>query len=263
MIRKHFPRRAVLAAVAGFSYLLALGAATPAAHAAEIKVMSTVALTPTLDELKAKYESSSGNKLTFVYSVIADLKKRIEAGETADVMILSRAALDDLQTQGKVAQGSIVNLGSSYVAIGVRAGAPKPDISTADKLKAALLAAKSISYADPAKGGASGVYFAKVLDRLGITDQMKSKTVLVPGAESGELVAKGEVEMAVAQASEIAAVAGTQVVGPLPGDLNSSIVFSAGIGPGSKDPGAAKSLIQFLTGPTGAAVLKAKGMGPA
>jgi len=122
--------------------------------------MSTVALTPTLAELTPRYESSSGNKLMVVDSTIADLKKRIEAGETADVMILSRPVLDGLQTPGKVAQGSIVNVGSSYVAIGVRTGAPKPDISTAEKLKSALLEAKSISYADPAKGGASGVYFA-------------------------------------------------------------------------------------------------------
>ncbi len=178
-------------------------------------------------------------------------------------MILSRPVLDGLQTQGKVAKGSIVNLGSSYVAVGVRAGAPKPDISTAEKLKAALLAARSISYADPAKGGASGVYFAKVLDRLGIADQMKSRTHLVPGAEAGELVARGEVEMGIAQASEIAAVPGTQVVGPLPGDLNSAIVFAVGVGATSKDPAAARSLIELLTGPTGAAVLKSKGMDPA
>ena len=157
---------------------------------------------------------------------------------------------------------SIANVGKSYVAIGVRSGAPQPDISTVEKLKAALLAAKSISYADPAKGGASGVYFAKVIDRLGIADQMKSKTVLVPGAQAGELVAKGEVEMGVAQASEIAAVPGTKLVGPLPGELHSEIVVSVGIGSTSKDPAAAKALIELLTSPTGAAVLKSKGMDP-
>ena len=258
-----FSRRSVLAAAAGCSLLLAAGAAASAARAGELKVMSTVALTPTLDELTPKYEKSSGNKLVIVYSTIAELKKRIEAGETADVMILSRPALEDLQTKGQVSQGSIANVGSSYVAIGIRTGAAKPDISTAEKLKAALLATKSISYADPAKGGASGVYFAKVIDRLGIADQMKSKTVLVPGAQAGELVAKGEVEMGVAQASEIAAVPGAQVVGPLPGDLNSTIVFAAGVGSASKDLAAAKSLIELLTGPTGAAVLKSKGMDPA
>jgi molybdate transport system substrate-binding protein len=256
-----FNWRAVAAVALGCS--LTLGASVfDAARAAEVKVLSTVAVTPALDELKVKYQAS-GNQLTIVYGTIADLKKRIDAGETADVMILSRPVLDDLQTQGKIVQSSIANVGKSYVAIGVRAGAPLPDISTPEKLKAALLATKSISYADPAKGGASGIYFAKVLDRLGIADQMKSKTVLVPNSQAGELVAKGEVEMGVAQASEIAPVPGAQVVGPLPGDLNSAIVFAAGIGSSSKDIAAAKSLIELLTGPTGTAVLKSKGMDPA
>lgn len=262
MIGRHLARGAGIAAAIGCSVLLSLWIATPVARAAEIKVMSTVALSAALDELKPRFESATGNKVTIVYSVIADLKKRIEAGETADVMILSRAALDDLRTQGKAAQGSVVNLASSYVAIAVRAGAAKPDIGTPESLKAALLAVKSIVYADPAKGGASGVYFAKVLDRLGIADAMRAKTILVPGAQAAEVVAKGEAEMGVAQASEIVPVAGAQLVGPLPGDLHNVTIFAAGVGPTSQDAAAAASLIQFITGPTGAGVLKSKGMDP-
>jgi molybdate transport system substrate-binding protein len=183
MIGGPFTRTAALVASVGCAFLLCQAVPGQGAYAAEVKVMSTVALTPTLDELKAKYESS-GNRLVIVYNTIAGLRKQIDAGETADVLILSRPVLEALQSQGKVADGSIANMGKTYVAIGVRTGAPLPDISTAEKLKAALLAAKSISYADPAKGGASGVYFARVIDRLGITDQMKSKTVLVPGGGS-------------------------------------------------------------------------------
>jgi molybdate transport system substrate-binding protein len=257
-----FGARAAVAALLGCSLVSALMISTTGARAAELKVLSTVALTPALDELKPKFESA-GNRLTIVYNTIAELKKKIEGGETADVIILSRPILDDFATQGKVTQGSVVSIGASYVAVGVRAGATPPDISTAEKLKAALLATKSISYADPSKGGASGIYFAKVLDRLGITDQMKAKTVLVPNAQAGELVAKGEVEMGVAQASEIAAVPGTQVVGPLPGDLNSRIVFAVGVGSTSQNPEAAKALIELLSSPAGAAVLKSKGMDPA
>src|SRR5258705_3650436 len=134
--------------------------------------MSTVAMSATLDELKPKFEAVTGNKVTIVYSVIADLRKRIQEGETADVMILSRAALDDLQGQGKVVPGSIVNLASSYVAIAVRAGAAKPDLGSVDALTRTLLAAKSIVYADPPKGGAPGVYFAKVRDRRAVTERM-------------------------------------------------------------------------------------------
>lgn len=261
-MRSFFSERAVAAALFGCSLLSAVMTSTTVVQAAELKVMSTVALTPALDELKPGFENS-GNHLTIVYSTIAELKKRIDGGETADVLILSRPVLDALETQGKLVKGSTVNLGASYVAVGVRAGAPVPDIGTPEKLKAVLLATKSISYADPAKGGASGVYFAKVLDRLGIADQMKAKTVLVPNAQAGELVARGEVEMGVAQASEIAAVPGTKVVGPLPGDLNSRMIFSAGVGSTCQNPAAAKALIELLASPAGAAVLKAKGMDPA
>jgi molybdate transport system substrate-binding protein len=256
-----FSAQAAVAALFCSSLVSALMTSTSGARAAELKVLSTVALTPALDELKPKFESN-GNHLTIVYSTIAELKKKIDGGETADVIILSRPVLDDLATQAKVNQGSIVNVGASYVAVGVRADAPVPDISTAEKLKAVLLAVKSISYADPARGGASGVYFAKVLDRLGITEEMKAKTTLVPNAQAGELVARGEVEMGVAQASEIAAVPGTVVVGPLPGDLNSRMIFAVGVGSTSQNPEAAKALIELLASPAGAASLKAKGMDP-
>jgi molybdate transport system substrate-binding protein len=260
MIGKRLARN--VAAAIGLAILLPGLTAPPAVSAAEIKVMSTVAMSATLDELKPKFEAATDHKVTFVYSVIADLRKRIQEGETADVMILSRAALDDLQGQGKVTSGSIVNVASSYVAIAVRAGATKPDIGSVDALKRTLLAVKSIVYADPAKGGASGVHFARVLDRLGITDQMKFKTVLVPGAQAADVVARGEAEMGVAQASEIVPIAGAQLVGPLPGDLNNVTIFSAGIGPASKDAAAAKAFIQYVTGPVGAGALKSKGMDP-
>src|SRR5205085_10774678 len=114
-------------------------------------------------------------------------------------------------------------------------------------------------YADPAKGGASGVYFARVLDRLGITEQMKSKTILVPGAQAADVVDRGEAELGVAQASEIVPVAGAQLVGPLPGEYGRVTVFVGGIGATSKAPDAAKALIQFLTGPTASPVFKSKG----
>jgi molybdate transport system substrate-binding protein len=153
-----------------------------AAGAAEIKVLTSVALASTLDELAPQFERATGNKLNIGYSLIADIKKRIIAGETADVIILSRPAMDDLEKQDKVAPGSIANVAGTPVAVAVRAGAPKPDISSADALKRTLLAAKSVVYADPAKGGASGVHFAHVVDQLGIAEQLKSRTILVPGA---------------------------------------------------------------------------------
>jgi len=170
--------------------------------------------------------------------------------------------MDGLDKQQKFASGSITNVAGTPVALAIRAGASKPDVSNADALKRTLLAAKSIVYADPAKGGASGVYFAKVVDRLGITDELKPKTILVPGAQAAEVVAKGEAEIGVAQGSEIVPVAGVELLGPLPGEFASTTLFTAGIGATSKEPEAAKSLIQFLTGPVARPVFSAKGFQP-
>lgn len=260
MSRLLFSRRLALAAAGGF--LLSPSAATRAGTA-EIKVLTSVALTAALDELTPKFEQASGNKLDIGYSLIADIRKRMLAGETADVIILSRPVMVELQKQDKFAPGSVVDIAGTAVALAIRAGAPMPDISTAGALKQTLLNAKSIVYADPAKGGASGVYFAHVVDRLGIADQLKAKTILVPGAQAAEMVAKGEAEIGVGQTSEIVPVAGAQVLGPLPGEFASTTVFTAGIGASSKDQNAAKSLIQFLGGPIAKPVLAAKGFQPA
>ena len=233
-----------------------------------IKVIISGGFAAVYREVLPEFERSTGIKVETGSGASEGIgpktiRHQLAHGAKADVVILSREGLRGLHEDGRIRAGSESGLATAPLAAAVRAGSPKPDIGTVEQLKTALLAAKSISYADPAKGGASGVYFAKVIDRLGIAEQMKSKTVLVPGAEAGELVAKGEVEMGVAQASEIAAVPGAQVVGPLPGDLNSVIVFAVGIGSTSKDPAAARSLIELLTGPTGSAVLKSKGMDPA
>jgi molybdate transport system substrate-binding protein len=259
MIQTSLAKRIATTAAAGLM-LCSLGATV--GSAAEIKVLSSVALTSALDQIAPSFEQATGNKLNIGYSLIADIKKRMLDGETADVIILSRPVMDELGKQEKFTSGSITNIAGTPVALAIRAGAPKPDISTVDALKSTLLAAKSIAYADPAKGGAAGVYFARVVDRLGINDQLKSKTILVPGAQAHELVAKGEAEIGVAQTSEIVPVAGAEVLGPLPGELASTTLFAAGIGATTKSPEVAKSLIQFLAGPVARPVLSAKGFQP-
>src|SRR6201991_594377 len=223
------------------------------ADAAEVKVITSVALTDALNQLAPIFELKTGNKLTISYDLAAVQKKRILDGERADVIILTRAMMDDLAKQNKLAPGNIVNVASTPVALAARAGAPKPDISTADAFKQTLLSAKSISYADPAKGGLSGVVAAKAIERLGIAEQMKAKTTLVPGAEAPDLVAKGEVEFGIAQASEIVPVAGVQLVGPLPGELGTMSLFTGGIGADTASADAAKALIEFLSGKDAAA----------
>jgi molybdate transport system substrate-binding protein len=239
-----------------------LSLAITGADAAELKILSSVALTSALDELAPQFEQATGHKLRIGYGLNAEIRKRILDGETADMLVLSRPVLDELEKQAKVAAGSITNIAGVAVAVAAKAGAPKPDISSVDAFKRTLLAAKSIVYADPARGGLTGVHFAKVLERLGIAEQVKPKTILVPGAQAAEVVAKGEAELGVAQASEIAPVAGAQLVGPLPGELGSITVFSAAIGTDSKAAEATKSLIRFLTAPNAGSGFKAKGFEP-
>lgn len=232
------------------------------AQAAELKMLTSVALTSVLDELAPMFEKATGTKLSIDYNLIAAQRKRILEGESADVIILSRGVMDELQKQDKIGASGLVNVAGTPVSVAARAGAPKPDISTVDAFKQTLLNARSIVYADPARGGASGVYFARVLDRLGIAEQMNAKTILVPGAQAAEVVAKGEAELGVAQASEIVPVAGAQLVGPLPGEFASMTVFTAGIGAVSESPDPANELIKFLTGPEAAGRFKAKGFEP-
>lgn len=170
-------------------------------------------------------------------------------------MILGGQALDDLQKRGKLRPGSVTIVAGTPVSIAIRAGAPKPDISSVDAFRRTLLAAKSIVFADPVKGGLSGVYFAKVLDHLGLTEQLKTKTILVPGAQAPEVVAKGGAELRIAQASEIVPVKGAELAGPLPGEIAFLTVFSAGVG-------AAMAFIQYLKGPAAAPTLKEAGFEP-
>jgi molybdate transport system substrate-binding protein len=233
------------------------------AAAAELKVYSTIGVQGAVEELVPQFEKASGHKLAITWATAPMLVRRIEAGETADVLILSRAGIDTLSKEGKIAPGFELTLASSAVAIAVKAGAPKPDISTPEALKQILLNAKSISYTDPASGGATGVYFAKLLDRMGIADQMKAKTKYPPpGGFSGNLLLTGEAELAVQQKPEIMHVAGTEIVGLLPGDLNMVTVFVAGIAADSRNVEAAKALIKMLQSPEAVAVFRAKGLDP-
>jgi|SRR5450759_4090093 molybdate transport system substrate-binding protein len=149
------------------------------------------------------------------------------------------------------------------MAVVVKKGATKPDISTAEAFKRTLLAAKSIAYSNPEYGGASGVYFAKLLERMGIADQTKAKTKHPPpSGNAAVLVVSGEAELAVQQEPEVISVAGVDLVGPLPGDLNNITVYAAGVGTGTKEADTANALIKFLHTPEAMAVFKARGLKP-
>src|SRR5580698_146956 len=231
---------------------------------AELVVYSTIGVRSAAEQLFAQFEHASSHKLAVTWGTAPMLVKRIEDGDTADVVVLSRAGIDALKKHGKIAPSADTTLASSGVGIAVKAGAPKPDISTAEALKRTLLAAKSIAYSEPAAGGASGVYFAKLLERMGIAEAMQPKTKYPPaGGFSAELLVTGEAELAVQQKPELLHVAGTEIVGMLPGDLNLVTEFAAGIMPGSKNAAAAQALIKMLRSPDAKAAFRAKGLDPA
>ncbi len=247
--------------VAGFAAVLLTA---QCAAAAEIKVFSTIGVKSVLEELAPKFETATGNKLNITWSTATLLTKRVEAGEMADVLILGRGNVETLLKAGKIAPGSEVILPKSIIAIAVKKGAAKPDISTPEALKKTLLAAKAITYSNPAAGGASGVYFSKQLEKLGIADQLKGKTRFPPaGGFAAKLLVSGEADLAVQTTPELASVAGIEVIGPLPGDMAFTAEFAAGVGSGATQPAAAKALLKFLTTPEAQALFKAKGFNPA
>ena len=234
-----------------------------AAFAADIQVFSTVGLQSSLEALTPRYEARSGNKLHFTWGTAALLVKRVQAGESADLLLLSRQGLDTLTQSGKAIADSQPDLASSVIAMVVKKGAPKPDISTPAALKQTLLKAKSIAASDPAAGGASGVYLAQLLQRLGLADQLKAKLKYPPpGGSSAVLVADGQAELAMQQQPEVMSQPGVELVGPLPAELNSVTMFSAGVAVDSRQKQAATDLIKFLHSADAAAVFTAKGLTP-
>jgi molybdate transport system substrate-binding protein len=230
------------------------------AAAAELKILTTPALTEVWHELAPRFEAT-GHKLNIVYAPSGAIAKRVLDGETADLLISTPAGIDALIKDARVLAGTNTPLASSGMGVAVLKGAPKPDISTPDAFKRALLAAKSVAYSDPAAGGASGAHFAKVLERLGITNEIAAKAKLGRGVPVATFVAKGEADIAIQQMPELM-VEGVEIVGPLPGDLQAVTTFAAGIPSTSTHADAARALIRFLQSPDAAAAIKKHGLDP-
>ena len=230
------------------------------ANAAEIKVLSTQATQEAYLELVAQFEKASGHKVTTIFTGTLNVQKRLADGEPYDLIIMAGPAIDDQIKQGKAVAGSRVDIAQSGTGLAVRKGAAKPDISSVDAFKKTLLTAKSIGYST----GPSGLYMLSVFEKLGITDQVKGKLKQTPsGVFVGTLIASGETEVGFQQISELAHFAGIDYVGPLPGELQRMTMFSAGIHAGAKQAEAAKALINFLTAPAAASVIKKHGLEPA
>jgi molybdate transport system substrate-binding protein len=230
-----------------------------AANAAEIKVLSTQATEQAYRELAPQFEKASGHKLTTIFTGTLDVQKRIAAGEAYDIILMAGPAIDAFIKAGTIVPGSRIDIARSGVGVAVKAGAPKPDISTTEAVKKTLLAAKSIGYST----GPSGVYLTGLFQRLGVADAIKGKLKQTPtGVFVGNIVASGEAEIGFQQVSELAHFEGVDFVGPLPADIQEITVFSAGLQVGGKEAEAAKAWLKFLTAPAHAAAFTSRGLTP-
>lgn len=238
--------------------LLGMLAQASVADAAEIKVLCSNGLKAVVDDLVPKFERTTKHKVVVTFGLAAALTRQIEAGEPFDIAVLTPPLLDDAIKQGKIAAGSRTVIARSGLAIAIRVGARRPDMSTVDAFKRTLLDAKSVTYA---REGASSTFFTDLTQRLGIGEALKSKTRLAAtGAEAGETVARGEVDFVVLPVSEILPILGVELLATFPAAVQSYIVMVAGVSATARQGDAARELVAFLTAPESLSVIKAKGM---
>ncbi len=260
MLRAWFAAAAGSMVAASISCVLFVATPASLARAAEIKFLHTTAIKPLMDELIPGFEMSSGHKVIASFGPAGAIVNRVQSGEPADVVIVTAPQIEDLSKQGWVVAGSRVDLAKVGIGVYVRKGAPKPDVSSVEAFKRSLLAAKSIAYIDPASGGASGIYVAGLLERLGLAAEMRPKTkVIKVVAAVFEAVATGEAEIGLGQLSEIVAEPRVELVGMLPADIQNFTLFAAGIVASSKEQEAGKALIRFISSPGAQVIMKAKG----
>jgi molybdate transport system substrate-binding protein len=236
--------------------------ATVSAQAAEIHALITTAMKAAIDDLVPKFERDTGNTVAVSFGPSGGIARRFIGGEPADVIIIDSGALDDLIRQRKVLPGATA-IASTGIGICVRKGAPRPDVSTPEALKRALLSAKSIAHTAPAGGGITAAHIMKLFERLGIAPEVTPKVKLAAGGPNGRvsvLVSSGEAEIGLQQVSELMSNPGVDVIGMLPAELQQITTYAAGITASAKEPDAARALIQVMTAPAAAPVFKANGL---
>ena len=229
------------------------------ATAAEIKVFSTRAIATVLEKIGPEFERTTGHRLDVTTDIAIRMVRRIQGGEPFDFLVAAPGQIDALIREGKIVPETRTNLTRSGIGVQVRAGAAKPDITTVEAFKQALLDAKSIAYL---KEGQSGVYLAALLERLGIAEAIRSKVTRPDTDIVSQLVASGQIELGMVVITQILTTPGVELVGPLPADIQSYITFTGGVSTASQAPNAAKDLIRFLTGPVALPVIRAQGMEP-
>lgn len=230
-------------------------------QAAEVKVLASNSLRAMLEDVAPLFTRATGHTVKLGFGTSAQVAKRVVAGEAVDLLIVTPDVVDTLAKAGKLA-GAGTGIARSLMGIGVRAGAPHPDVSTPAALRATFLATQSVTFSDPATGAASGVHAVKIFEQLGIADAMKPKYRLGDGTSSGRLVVDGEAMLAIWQISALKSVKGLDVVGPLPAELQLVTNLVAVLGAGAVKSPAAKALIEFLASPEAATAMRARGLEP-
>ena len=231
----------------------------------EVTVLSTTAMKTAFEELGPAFERETGRRLRLSFGPSLQLEKRLTEGEGADVAIVTHAGAQDLIAQGRGTAGSLADLARSFIGVCVAKGAPRPDLSSAEAFKAAMLRAKSIALSKPIGGGASGAHMASVFERLGIAAAIKEKSIYGAGGPAGLvglIVARGDAEIGIQQMAELMAVSGVDVVGSLPDALQSVTQFTAFVPTAALDPQGGRAVIDFLRRSAAKAVIKAKGLEP-
>jgi molybdate transport system substrate-binding protein len=231
----------------------------------EIKVISSTAMKTSIDDLIAEFERATGHTLALSFGPSARIKKQVADGEPNDVTIATDKGIDELIAQGRIVPCTRTDLARSAMALAVQKGAPKPDISSAEKFKAAMLAAKSLGMSNPVGGGQSGANLVAIFERLGIAETMKPKCFYGPGGPAGLIgnyLVRKEIEVGIQQLPELMAVPGIDIVGPLPPDIQNVTVFSAGLSTAAKNADGARAVIKFLTTAAARAVFQSKGLEP-
>jgi molybdate transport system substrate-binding protein len=227
-----------------------------------IHVMSGGAPKEVFALLAPKFEQQTGNKAQFTYAVITELREKLGAGATADVLVLPTQVLDNLAQDDKVRADSRATFGTVGISVVVKEGAPPPDISSKEKFRDAMLAARSVVHATPGKTP-SGTHMGKVMEQLGIADAMAKKLILKPALDGGvQLVAAGQAEIGIYPASEVTGVEGLIIVGPLPAEINLEIVYGAAVTIDSAAPNAASAFVKFMAAPENRPVWKEGGFEP-
>lgn len=242
-----------------FLIVLCVLAGVGPASAADLKLLTAGAFKSVALEIVPEFEKRTGHTVTIDNDTAGGLAKRVASGEYFDVVVMPPPAMAPF-LGNKLVESSAKALARSGIGVAVRQGAPKPDISSVDAFKKALLAARAIAYIDPASGGSSGIYLAKLFEKMGIAPQLKPKTVLVKGGVVAEKVASGEAEIGLQQASELLAVPGAVFVGPIPLDLQNYTIYSGAVSAAARNRAAADALLLALADPGNLPLLKKKGL---